>query len=144
MARQPDLYKLFRENQHKLKQSPSPTTWSRLEHRLDRSRQRRSFPIWRFWNVAAAMVLLTAVLVVISYVLPNRDSELMASSTDFAIESDNLNAVHPPTTLLRLVASVRTLQDKQPLKFVDEGPRERRLIARSNPIVPNYSGHISR
>ncbi|NUQ25892.1 MAG: hypothetical protein HUU34_18230 [Saprospiraceae bacterium] len=63
MKRQKTLFDLFRDNAHKLEETPSRQSWQRLEARLDRHRQHSRMLSIRQFAVAAAVggiVLLAA------------------------------------------------------------------------------------
>ncbi len=65
MKRQNTLFDLFRDNAHKLEETPSRQSWQRLEARLDRHRKRSRMLSIRQFAVAAAVggiVLLAALL----------------------------------------------------------------------------------
>lgn len=65
MKRQKTLFDLFRDNAHKLEETPSRQSWQRLEARLDRRRQHSRMLSIRQFAVAAAVggiVLLAALL----------------------------------------------------------------------------------
>jgi hypothetical protein len=56
------LFKLFRDNEHKLHEFPSPDAWRRLEQRLDANRRRRKMKaVYRSVAMAASLALLVGV-----------------------------------------------------------------------------------
>ncbi len=80
MKQPKDIFDLFRDNQHKLEERPSPRTWDRLERRLDQHRQRprRQFP--RLFSLVAAVVGLVAMITVISFMFRSVSSGDMAAA----------------------------------------------------------------
>jgi len=73
-----DLFDLFRENEHKLTETPSPRAWDRLEQRLDSDTQKHQVSYYRQIAVAASMVALLAVAFVLAtYLQPNNHNMAM-------------------------------------------------------------------
>lgn len=65
MSRDDRLSKLFRDNQHKLDEQPSPAVWERIETRLDKHKRQTAGRIqllYRYAAVAAAIVLIVAMV----------------------------------------------------------------------------------
>lgn len=131
MAKQPDIYDLFRDNEHKLAASPSPKTWQRLERRLDRRGRRRQLPLRGLWSIAAAIVLLVLAIFVFTYTIQRPEAYELAATEALEIQGET-------PAVLRQVAITRSLGLELP--SITEGSSGRRLIARSNPLVVNYSG----
>ncbi|MEM1217993.1 MAG: DUF6265 family protein [Bacteroidota bacterium] len=71
MSDKPDnIDELFRANQHRLEQAPSPQAWKRLDRRLSEHRQARVRTInpWRNWlGIAAGLALLLGVASVLLF-----------------------------------------------------------------------------
>ena len=66
MDKQDKLFEVFRKNQHKLDEMPSPQSWDRLRHRLDnRKKQAPIRSISRLLSMAAAIVGLVALITVV-------------------------------------------------------------------------------
>lgn len=66
MDKQDKLFEVFRKNQHKLDEMPSPQTWDRLRHRLDnRKKQAPIRSISRLLSMVAAVVGLVALITVV-------------------------------------------------------------------------------
>ncbi len=53
-----EFFELFRKNQYKLNERPSPKTWQRLEKRLDNHYQRQRFASRHTLSMVAALALL--------------------------------------------------------------------------------------
>ena len=72
MNREDRLYDLFRKNQHKLEEMPSPQSWDKLRKRLDDRRDTRpQLSIYRtFAMVAAAVGLILVVTTVFNLPRP--------------------------------------------------------------------------
>ena len=66
MDKQDKLFEVFRKNQHKLEEMPSPQTWDRLRHRLDnRKKQSPIRSIYRLFSMVAAVVGLAVIVTVV-------------------------------------------------------------------------------
>lgn len=71
MKQEDKLSDLFRNNQHKLEEMPSPQSWDTLRKRLDRrKRPRRSFTIYNMFAMVAAAVGLVLIATMV-FNLPN-------------------------------------------------------------------------
>jgi len=58
MSKQKDIFDLFRDNQHKLDETPSRQSWQRLERRLQKHQRRNNRSIMRYVLMAAALTTL--------------------------------------------------------------------------------------
>ncbi len=79
MKQEDKLYNLFRKNQHKLEEMPSPQSWDKLRRRLDERRNPRpQFTIYRlFTMVAAAVGLVLLVATVFNLPIPTRQQAVV-------------------------------------------------------------------
>ncbi|MEO1712031.1 MAG: DUF6265 family protein [Bacteroidota bacterium] len=78
MSDKPDnIDELFRANQHRLEEAPSPQAWKRLDRRLSDHRQTRIRTInpWRNWlSIAAGLALILGVASVLLFTQPPGDT----------------------------------------------------------------------
>ncbi len=84
-----DISDLFRDNQHKLNESPSRQAWERLESRLDNHKDRNRTSIYRILSMAAAVVVLVVFASVITFVLNTNEKPMALNesmSDSFKIE----------------------------------------------------------
>ncbi len=145
MKRQKDLFDLFRDNQHKLNEMPSPQAWRRLERRLD---SRRRFPRhdrqrWRPLMMAAALLLLAVITFLFSLVLENRRPAYLAANTEAPLPMEDLTFTDVDRSMLRAVEFTRKYQDRLS-NPIEEGSPDRRLVPsddvrdaiRRNPRAP--------
>ena len=65
----PDLFDFFRENESKLHELPSEQTWSKLEGRLDRRRQKRGIRFLRMTTILVLLVVLLLALILTLFFL---------------------------------------------------------------------------
>ncbi|MEM9916614.1 MAG: hypothetical protein AAF990_00885 [Bacteroidota bacterium] len=70
-----ELSELFRNNEHKLDETPSPQTWQRLERRLDARRAKSRQPIFRMYRLAAAVAALVVLVTAIALWLPSLNAK---------------------------------------------------------------------
>ncbi len=62
MTRHKDFFELFRDNSHKLAETPTPRTWRKLERRLDaHKRHNRAQTTWTLGMLAAILALVVLV-----------------------------------------------------------------------------------
>lgn len=89
MKREDKLFDIFRKNQHKLEEMPSPQSWDKLRNRLDnRKRPKPTFSVYRlFTMVAAAVGLVLLVTTVVNLPQPNNKQALqMEEIPDYPTE----------------------------------------------------------
>ena len=127
MQRQPDLFDLFRNNQHKLTQRPSPHAWRRLERRLDRNSGVKRFSLLRQWSLAAAIVLLVGVVFLVTLMVDRRETHLAARDTQ-PVELEDLN---PRDGDLALLRQVTFAHQHQLGTTIQEGKGANRLVPRT-------------
>ena len=60
------LFELFRRNEYKLNERPSPRTWDRIERRLDNHRRRPLHVIRRTLSMVASLAILVVLLFILS------------------------------------------------------------------------------
>jgi len=71
MKRQENISDLFKKNQHKLEEMPSPQSWDKLRRRLDDRRHTRpQFTIYRSFAMVAAAVGLVLIITTV-FNIPN-------------------------------------------------------------------------
>ena len=61
---------LFKDNQHKLDEMPSPMAWNRLEVRLEKRHLNRKQSVWRKLSVAAAVFIAVSMIGLWTYINP--------------------------------------------------------------------------
>lgn len=126
MRRQPDIFDLFRDNQHKLSQRPSPRAWRRLERGLNQSPRAKQTYWLRQWSLAAAVVLLVGLTAIILWSVDQRQAAVLAEHSSPAPTVEALSLNDPPSSLLR---QVNFAQQNLTQVSIEEGPAERQLIA---------------
>lgn len=80
MTHKKDLFQLFRDNEHKLREAPSARSWQRLEQRLDGRRGRRHFRFSRSLSMVAAVLALAVLVSLISLLAGGNENRFLASN----------------------------------------------------------------
>ena len=86
MSNKKDISELFRANEHKLRQNPSPQAWDRLESRLDRRRATGGNTLYRRLAMAAALLVLIAFVGILpAYLGPKSGNQMAANEADSSL-----------------------------------------------------------
>lgn len=128
MSRDDRLSKLFRDNQHKLEEYPSPAVWERIETRLDKHRsqsERRMRMLYRYAAVAAGIILIVATFGL---------SQLGEQAQDAAMAQEAL----PPVQTLEEALSepvIAQLEEEEPERptFSEKASAEKTTTAKTQP-----------
>lgn len=132
MKKQDNIVDLFRKNQHKLNERPSPQAWKKLERRLDqknRGGKRPSASIYRLFMMMAAAIALVFFVVTLA---------------NMAEKNANLQAVVIPETIPNEVATNSTVSAEQAFRnkhqelltqSIEEGSTDRLLLTKK-PVRP--------
>ena len=140
MTRKKDLFQLFRDNQHKLNQAPSPRTWQRLEQRLDAYQPKRRFSLFRTLSMAAAVLVLVVLVSLISLLAGGRDNRFLASNGK-AAPSALEDLRHTDADPYELQTVKITQQAQQQLRRpISEGDASKKLVV-SSQNSNQSSGH---
>lgn len=67
-----DIFQIFRENEHKLNQKPSPQAWRKLERRLDARRHQGRSTLYRHSAMAAGVLALVALISLIAVLVDQK------------------------------------------------------------------------
>lgn len=135
MKTQKDLFDLFRENQHKLDESPNPQVWRRLEKRLDTRRAARGSSLYRIMAMAAGVLLLIGVFSLLPALdQPQTQDEAIAMDTPPSAMEDLVKDAQVDKQIIKVVEFSRQYQDRmgQP---IEEGNSRKRLVP-SNRLQP--------
>lgn len=143
MTRKKGLFQLFRDNQHKLNQTPSPRTWQRLEQRLDAYQPKRRFSLYRTLGMAAAVLALVVLVSLISLLAGGRDNRFLASNGK-AAPSALEDLRHTDADPYELQTVKITQQAQQQLRRpISEGDSSKKLMVSSKASSPTLSGKAS-
>lgn len=74
-----ELFELFRKNQYRLNERPSPHAWKRLERKLDNHRNAHRAMLRRTLGMAASLAFLVFTLFLLT--VPNREKDLSQHAT---------------------------------------------------------------
>lgn len=109
-----DIFDLFKDNEHKLAETPAPHVWRRLERKLDNNRQRnrtvRIRPSMGQFGIAAAILLLFTVVTIMTLALPNRKAQVLAQQEEMIFEE--LTTSEADQQLLKVVEFTRRHQSR--------------------------------
>jgi hypothetical protein len=123
--RKKDLFDLFRDQQHRMNEAPSPRAWRNLESRLDSHRRRNRLSLVRNLSMAAALLLLAVIAVVLSLSI---DSVTFKRVNRGPIAAEALNANQAEAAEeLRLAVSAQQAE-QQRRNPIHEGAQDQKLI----------------
>lgn len=136
MKRQKDLFDLFRENEQKLEEMPSPQAWRRLERKLDNRRRtsRRDKGRWQPMMMAAALLLLAVITFLFSLVLDQNKPAYLAVNEQNPLPMEELTYTDVDQGAMRAVEFTRKYQDRMSNPIV-EGTTDQRLVP-SDDVLP--------
>ncbi len=140
-----DIFDLFRENQDKLNQKPSPKTWSRIERRIQASQPitSKNRPIRRMrppMGIAAALVLMVGLMAAFLWILGNekdKKQRIFAQiHSSFEIEELSLEEMDNTSEVIKITAKTQQLT---PLKPINEGRIDQKLVVSASKATPKKS-----
>lgn len=123
MKKERDIFDLFRENQHKLSQKPSPQTWQKLENRLNRRNLHSGMTSW--FSIAAALLLLVGVIGLLTLFANPQKQDLASSPVKPVLE--DLQLSNHSQEMLQAVEFCR-LYCKPGSQKIQEGTTGQRLV----------------
>ncbi|MEN0006959.1 MAG: DUF6265 family protein [Bacteroidota bacterium] len=126
MKHHKDIFDLFRDNQHKLNERPSPEAWRRLERRLDNHRVRHRSAFQQPFGMVAAIVVLAVLVSILAFMLDRSSSRLLAVNGQ-PIPVENLIQSDVDVEALKVVEFTKQYQEEiaYPIR---EGSQGRKLI----------------
>lgn len=134
-----DIFDLFRENEHKLQEAPSPQTWNRLERRLEtrrRARQRSRYAtLRRPLSMVASLALLVALTAVFLW-MGKSTSETSAAVAimEQPVELEELALAINDDAPASEIAEQAIKHPVYPNKPIAEGSRpQQQLVAKNYP-----------
>lgn len=135
-----DIFDLFRDNEHKLQQAPSPQTWNRLERRLEsrrRARQRgRYVTMRRPLGMVASLALLLALTAVFLWLGRSTvDTNTAVAIMEQPVELEELAiAMNDDTPVSEIAEKAIKYPAEYPQKPIAEGSRpQQQLVAKNYP-----------
>ena len=126
MKRQKDIFDLFRENQSKLNERPSPQAWRRLESRLDAHRNRNRVSLYRQLFMVAAVIALVALTSLLT-VLADKNQQQYQADNIYATEQLNAPAPAEQQEALKIAEFSRKSHDRMS-NPIQEGAARQKLI----------------
>ncbi len=133
MKTKKDPFDLFRDNQHKLSERPSPQAWRRLERRLDAHKNRRSGSWFSsHLGMVAAIALLVVSITVISFLTNHKNEIQAAASEPVPAQLEELTASADQQEMLKVVEFSRRYQDRLAKPTVNEGQKGKKLVPSRN------------
>lgn len=126
-----DIFDLFRDNEDKLNQAPSPKTWSRIERRIQaptpiaKRRKMRSVP--PPLSIAAALALVIGLMVAFMWVLEKETNQAIILAHG-PLEMEDLVISSNHSEVEQQIKAVQ-YEYVKPLKPIREGRPEQKLIA---------------
>ena len=126
-----DIFDLFKDNQHKLNESPPRKAWDRLESRLDQHKGRNQTSIVRILSMAAAIVVLVVSVSVISFWL--KSTNWQTADAEQALPhftTEELRVVNVSNGTEDQIATYQRKYDHHLSSPIQEGKANKKLIAR--------------
>jgi anti-sigma-K factor RskA len=125
MNQQDPIFNLFRKNQHKLSERPSPQAWNRLERRLDQRGRRgtnNSASIYRlFFMVAAAIAMIFLVITAV-------DISQTATKKEAVTIPETTTKEKPVTRQYAMEQAFREQYQEQLSQSIEEGDAHRLIV----------------
>jgi hypothetical protein len=122
-----DIEKLFRANQHKYSEQPSPEAWNRLEHRLDdhfgRRRSRRMKP-QRPMAMAAALAILIVMVGIITMLTADKKSIFINQQA--SIHFEDIKTTDNAENVMEVVEFTRRHKERL-ARPIAEGDEDKKL-----------------
>ncbi len=144
MKYQKDIGDLFRENQHKLDETPSPDAWSRLEGMLDRHEESQSEAkgkkpvskrrkLFNYLAIAASVAILVGAISLINLQMTRSDKSMAAakSNKEFAtpVYLEDLEIMEDSDAYYQAVDYQKKHKDNYKVVALNEGKPGRQLLA---------------
>lgn len=128
-----DIFDRFRENQHKLNESPSHLAWERLESRLDQHKDRNQKSIYRILSMAAAVLVLVVFVSVISLMLnPKTDQMALLNASPDGFATEELKVVSVSNEINNQILAYQRRYNNLFSSPIQEGKANKKLIAKTD------------
>ncbi len=140
MKKQKTIATLFREQQYKLNQRPSPRTWRRLEKRLDLHYKRGRNNLYRYVLVAAAVVAIVAALSLLSTLFDNKPTDYLVLNDRKPKLIEDLVYSDTDAKVYQVVEFTRQYRDRLANPVKEGAPGKDLTLsatARMTPPIPN-------
>lgn len=142
-----DIFDLFKENQDKLNQKPSPKTWSRIERRIQapqpignkRRRIRRVLPPM---GIAAALALVIGLMVAFSWIFGKEKEPRVYAQVQPSFEIEDLSIEMTGNAAEAIKVTAKNQQLK-PLKPINEGRIDQKLVVSTSKSTRKQSSPSS-
>lgn len=130
MRKPNDIFDLFRQQQHKLNERPSPHVWRRLEDRLGHRQQARHHSMLRQWSLAAAVVILTGLVWLITWSIDRPAPATPLASNHYG-QPIALEDIEPGEGDALMLQKVSLTREEYRSGGIEEGGQDNRVVARS-------------
>lgn len=124
-----DIFDLFRKNQHKLAERPSPIVWRRLERRLDAHQRRNQRSLYRQLSMAAGLLILLGFIALISLSTNKKSNDYLAlaNSENRHDHFEDLGQLEETTEFLKVVQFSQKIKDRKS-NPISEGSKLKKLL----------------
>jgi hypothetical protein len=145
MSHDKDIFDLFRDNQHKLHQSPSPRTWRRLERRLDTRRDNhRTYHVFQSFGMVAAILLIAVFTFLMTVGFGEQRNRLFAFNNKKAnspqLEQLTYSDVsYPSASVSADLVMVAQHAQEQRKRVISEGTAWQKLVPKGQNTVKKES-----
>ena len=85
-----DIFKLFKNNEHKLDEMPSKAVWERLENKLDKEDTKKSINKYKIFSIAACLFALVAAFGLLQHNLTHKNEAMAALDTNQNFKLEDL------------------------------------------------------
>jgi len=127
MKPEKDIFDLFRENEHKLTQKPSPRAWERLESRMDARKSRHQVSSYRTIAWAACIVALLSVTLVMSTYIKSNTADSLAMVEPMPMILEDISQYNGNSNTALKAIEYSQNYDKLNSRAIIEGSTDKKL-----------------
>lgn len=134
-----DIFDLFKDNEHKLNESPSPQTWDRIQNRMNTPRaiqsKRKTRHIAPPLGIAATLALILSIMVAFIWMVDKDKHQRAIAQASYELDIQELKIDYPTVNTQRKASQI-AIQNKQskPLKPINEGSAHQKLVAKTSAV----------
>lgn len=130
MKRKRDVFDFFKDNQHRLDETPPAHSWRRLERRLDTHQQRNRLSRHRMLGMAAGVLVLITLVGLVALSLGRQQSRLLASGKQAAPAAvEDLALTDADRGELRAVLTVQQAQEHRQRPISEGAPGQKLVLS---------------
>ncbi len=128
MTQHKDFFELFRENSHKMAESPTPRTWRRLERRLDAHQRHSRYQASRIMGMVAALLALVVLIGLLSITFESKSGPVRVMEDHSPRFLEDLAVQEGESDLNPVTVIEYQNHYKEKSNRITEGSRARKLV----------------